>query len=281
MKSALNFILGYIFIMLCFELPAQELKVMTYNIKNDYQQEGLDTWELRKEEMARLLNDELPAIIGVQEALHNQLSDLQAHLADYSYIGVGRDDGKTAGEYCAIFYDTTQLKVIQEGTFWLSDTPDSIGIGWDAAYPRICTYGLFHHHSSGKKMWVFNTHFDHIGLKAREASARLILSKMNQLASHQEAVCVMGDFNAEEQELCIQILKDQLCDTRDIALHPGKGPVGTFNGFVDSSISRRIDYVFVKHFNVEQHTHIDRRKANGRYVSDHLPVTAIIEFNID
>jgi endonuclease/exonuclease/phosphatase family metal-dependent hydrolase len=268
-----------IVLLFCINLQAQELKVMTYNIKNDYQQEGLDTWELRKEEMAQLLNEESPTIIGVQEALLNQLSDLQAYLADYSYIGVGRDDGNTAGEYCAIFYDTTQYKVIQEGTFWLSEAPDSISIGWDAAYPRICTYGLFQHLSSGKKMWVFNTHFDHIGLNAREESARLILSEINRLNRKQEPVCLMGDLNAEEQEVCIQILNEYLNDTREIAFQITESPTGTFNGFVDAPVNKRIDYVFVKQFKVKMHAHINKRKANGRHISDHLPVMNTLVFN--
>ena len=113
--------------------------------------------------------------------MHHQVEYLAKNLSNYEYIGVGRDDGKQKGEYTALFFDKTKFSVLEESTFWLSDKSDMISVGWDASMERICTYGLFEHNATGKSIWVFNTHFDHIGVIAREKSAELIISKIKGL----------------------------------------------------------------------------------------------------
>jgi len=256
---------------------AQSISLMSYNIKNDYQKEGPDTWNHRRVAMNTLLHLYEPKILGVQEALLNQLSYLDSCLTAYKYIGVGRDDGIKAGEYCAIFYNIKQYCVLKDGTFWLSESPQKVSKGWDAAYPRICTYALFQNRSSAERFWVFNTHFDHKGIKAREESAKLILATIKQLNSTQYPVIVMGDMNATPDEFSIQLFNDELNDTYWLSEKACTGPVGTFNGFSQAPVERRIDYIFTDDIIVKSYRHISDRRQDNSHVSDHLPVLISVE----
>ena len=154
---------------------AQSHSFMTYNIRYATERDGVNAWSNRKAFLSDQIKFYSPDVFGIQEGLLRQVSYLDSALTQYQYIGVGRDDGKEKGEFSAIFYDTEKLKVIENSTFWLSETPEKISIGWDAAMERICTYALFENLVSGQKFYVFNTHFDHIGKVAREKSADLIL----------------------------------------------------------------------------------------------------------
>ncbi|MEM8889234.1 MAG: endonuclease/exonuclease/phosphatase family protein, partial [Bacteroidota bacterium] len=140
---------------------------MTYNLRYDNPNDGENRWDLRKEFLRDQLKFFEPDVMGIQEGLKHQLDYLDGELSAYSYIGVGRDDGKEKGEYTAIFYKADKLSLIRQSTFWLSESPDEISVGWDAALERICTYALFEEKAGGAKFYVFNTHFDHRGEKAR------------------------------------------------------------------------------------------------------------------
>lgn len=173
-KNAQMILVRCIALLLFFSLSklcGQEIKVMTYNIKYDNVNDTVNNWNDRKEKLVELIKHYGPSFIGMQEALHRQVAYIDSSLTDFSYIGVGREDGKVQGEYSEIHYDSTRYKVLEHKTFWLSETPDKVSVGWDAALERICTYGLFEDLNSGKKLWVFNTHFDHRGKTAREKSA--------------------------------------------------------------------------------------------------------------
>ncbi|MEA1786047.1 endonuclease/exonuclease/phosphatase family protein [Arenibacter sp. GZD96] len=278
-KNKPTLIRGILLICLVCTTPLfAQTKVLSYNIKYDAKSDKINNWELRKEEMVRLLTHYDPAFIGLQEALHNQLTYLNEALPTYNYIGVGRDDGKQKGEYAAILYDSTLYKVLQSNTFWLSKTPEKISKGWDAALERICTYGLFEHRQTKERIWVFNTHFDHVGVLARENSAQLIIDKIKTLATDTSPVILMGDFNLTPETKGISIIRDYLEDGKRSTLKPFYGPRGTFNGFDPSlNLDRRIDYIFVKNRKVKAYIHIDDRMENNRHISDHLPVYAIIE----
>lgn len=251
---------------------SQTTNIISYNIKYDTKKEGDNNWNSRKVKMINLFNYYEPAILGVQEALLNQIEYIDSSLITFKYIGVGRDDGKKAGEYSAIFYDTTIYDVLKKSTFWLSDTPKEVSVGWDAALQRICTYGLFENLTTKNKLWVFNTHFDHIGKIARENSAKLILTKIQKLNTENLPVILMGDFNAMPDERPIQIIKTQLTDGLEISYKKLYGPPGTFNGFVDKAIVKRIDYFFIHNLHVFSYTHIDDRLDNNKFISDHLPI---------
>ena len=155
-----------------------DLKLMSYNIRLDVKSDGENWWEVRKDKVAGLINYYEPDFVGLQEVLHRQLVYLKDSLQGYDYIGVGRDDGKEAGEYSCIFYKKDLYTLVEQSTFWLSPTPDQPSKGWDAALNRVCTYGFFKSKKTKEIFWVFNTHFDHMGKQARLESAKLIVQKI-------------------------------------------------------------------------------------------------------
>lgn len=258
-------------------MKGQEITLLSYNIKNDGQKEGKNNWSSRRETMVELLQWYQPQMFGVQEALSNQIEYLDNSLPDYSYVGVGRDDGNKAGEFSAIYYDSTRYRVILDSTFWLSKTPEKVSKGWDAACIRICTIGFFEDRLTKQRLWVMNTHFDHRGVKAREKSARLILKQIDEFDSDKDPLVLMGDFNAEPEDKSICLLKNKLGDAQAKSQTPFYGPSGTFNGFTTDVIMRRIDYFFVKNMVVKSYAHIDDRLDNNLHISDHLPILMKVE----
>lgn len=257
-------------------LHAQAIKCMTYNIRFDNPKDTPNAWDDRKEDVKKLISYYNPAILGTQEGLKHQLDYLQDQLPNYTYVGVGRDDGKNKGEYTAIFYDTIQVDLIEQNTFWLSETPEKVSVGWDAAMERICTYGLFKTKMEGIRFWVFNVHFDHVGKQARANATELILKKIESLTGKNDPVVLMGDFNLEPETAPIQSINKVLKDAYSHSLKPSYGPVGTFNAFNPMHpLDRRIDYIFTnQRFLVGNHRHIDDRRSQNLYPSDHLPVFA-------
>ena len=172
------------FIWFSYQTNAQEIKLITYNIRLNTQADDVNAWPLRKEKFGNLLNQYNANIWCFQEVLHKQLIDLKAMLPEYSYIGVGRDDGKESGEYSPIFYKNSLYQLVSSGTFWLSPTPNVVASkGWDAAITRICSWAQLEDKTTHKVFFVFNTHFDHIGKKARKESAKLIFATMNELTN--------------------------------------------------------------------------------------------------
>ncbi len=278
MKTNLKILLT-ILIVSTFHSFGQTTSAMSYNIRYDNPKDGENWWEKRKDAVVGLINTYHPEIFGIQEGMHHQVQYLDSSLTQYNYIGVGRDDGKTKGEYSALFYDATKYKVSKKSTFWLSEQSNKISVGWDASMERICTYGLFKHKESGNKIWVFNTHYDHIGVKAREMSSKLILSKIKKLNKAGYPVIFMGDLNSKPESNPIQTLTSKLGDTFSLSTQEHEGPIGTFNGFDPSTpLDNRIDYVFVKGIPVTSHVHINDKRTDGFFISDHLPVLVTLQF---
>ena len=247
--------------------------IISYNIRYDNKWDKENKWSLRKKRLVRLLVDYSPSIFGIQEGLHNQVNYIDSSLTNYNYIGVGREDGNTKGEFCAIYFDTDHYEVLETSTFWLSETPDVVSVGWDAALERICSYGLFKNRISDEKIWIFNSHFDHVGSIARKKSAELILKKIKELNTKSFPVVLMGDFNSNPESGPIKILKNDLQDALEISLTNLRGPKGTFNGFDNRNLlENRIDYIFVKDRKITSYRHIDDRLTNNQHISDHFPV---------
>jgi endonuclease/exonuclease/phosphatase family metal-dependent hydrolase len=244
---------------------------MTYNIRYDNKQDTVNNWEDRKAGLVNQIQEYAPAILGTQEGLLHQIEFINDNLPDYKSIGVGRYDGKNLGEFCAIFYDTTQFQVLESSTFWLSETPDKASVGWDAALERICTYGLFENRITKKRIWVFNTHFDHKGEAARESSAQLILEKIEEVNVQHYPLVLMGDFNLTPYEKPILELSQQLEEAQLISKEKNKGPAGTFNGFTATS-NKKIDYFFTKKLEVLSYQHLNDKLKSGKPISDHLAV---------
>jgi endonuclease/exonuclease/phosphatase family metal-dependent hydrolase len=262
------------FIFLISWVNAQEVTLMTYNIKLDYPKEGENSWENRKDWMMGQVNFYEPDIFGVQEAMPNQMRYMDSTMTAYNYVGVGRDDGKDEGEYSAIFYDKNKFKIITSSTFWLSQSPDQVSIGWDAVNNRVCTYALFEEVKSKAQFWVFNTHFDHVGKEARMNSVKLIMEKIKSLNDKNHPVVLMGDFNLEPETENIQMIKLDMNDSREVSEVEPFGPEGTFNGFqFEQPVSRRIDYIFVSKTNIEVKKYAVLSDSKDlKYPSDHLPV---------
>lgn len=272
-KTVINFM---ILLFAAYPVEAQ-LKVMSYNIKYANENDGENSWSKRKDYLASQIHFYEPHIFGVQEALHGQLEFLKEKLPGYEYFGKGRDDGAQKGEFSAIFYKLEKFELLEQGTFWLSSTPSTPGKGWDAAYPRVCTYGLFKEKASGKEFWVFNTHFDHVGKEARNESAPLIHKKIEELNQYDAPVILMGDLNLEPETEEVKFLSTHYKDSKKEA-EVVFGPEGTFNAYdFNSPVIRRIDYIFTNNgINVEKYGVLSDSR-NLRYPSDHLPVLVHME----
>ncbi|MEN9909629.1 MAG: hypothetical protein RLZZ540_2778 [Bacteroidota bacterium] len=273
---------GTVVLLLFFSIVinAQSLKIMTYNIRLDIASDGENTWSKRKNYFAEQIQFYEPDFFGVQEATPSQVADLSTLIPQYSFVGTARD-GIAKGEATNIYFKKDRLAVIKFSTFWLSETPDKISKGWDAAYNRICSYGLFKDLKTKKKFWVFNTHLDHIGEMAKTNGLKLILSKIKKLNSKNYPVVLMGDFNLESESNQIVELKKIMNDSREISVQPPFGPSGTFNAFRhDIAVTRLIDYIFLSKDNdikVNKYAVLSDSK-DLKYPSDHLPVYIEINF---
>ena len=262
--------------------PAQKINVMTFNIRLNIASDSLNAWPFRKDKVASQILFHEVNLLGVQEALHDQMIDLQERLPQFKYVGGGRDDGKEKGEYSAIFYDTTRLTVLNTATFWLSETPEIAGSkGWDAAITRIVTWAKFRDKLSKKVFYAFNTHFDHMGKIARKESAALLLKKVKSIAGDTPAI-ITGDFNATPTDEPIQVITDaanpvRLTDTKAISATPHYGPTGTFTGFQSKERDDQpIDYIFItRKWKVLKHATISQG-WNARFASDHFAVLATL-----
>ena len=238
-----------LFVLASLSLSAQ-LLVGSYNIryKNGGDSVKGNVWEKRCQVICDQVNFMAPEIFGAQEVLHGQLMDMLALLDGYDYIGEGRDDGKTQGEYEAIFYKRDCLRLLDQGHFWLSQTPDQPGLGWDAACVRICTWGKFARQTAtdDEAFYFFNLHMDHVGVVARCEAAKLIVTRIREIAQG-APVIVTGDFNVDQTNEIYSIFVDSgLLKDSYQAARLRFAENGTFNSFDgDLYTSSRIDHVFV------------------------------------
>ncbi len=252
-----------------------QLSVMTYNIRYDNPDDGQNQWTERKAEVVAMLNYYEPDIIGLQEALNHQREFIDHNIAGYASVGFGRDGEGTISEATPLFYKTSILEILDTHTFWLSPTPDVPSKGWDASLNRIATYAKFRIKASGRIIHVFNTHFDHLGEKAREMSAQLLVEKINELKIGGEPIILMGDLNCEGTDSPYSVLTIELQDSYK-GSPTNYGPIGTWNGFeILTPITRKIDYIFSKNLTVISCRHIDDRRENNLQLSDHLPVLTV------
>ena len=267
-------------------LQAQQMKVATYNvrysIKENYKQDSAkgEDWVSRGPAIADLIRFHQFEIFGTQEGLLHQLEDLSEWLPEFKYVGVGRDDGKKEGEHTAVFYQPKRFKVIDHGDFWLSETPDKPSMGWDGTCcHRMCTWVQFEDINSGKKFYVFNTHFDHRAVIARKESSKLILRKIDEIAGD-NAVILMGDFNGDHESEWYKTLRDAK-NINDTYLQVPKPYAlnGSFNGFGRRTEAKSvIDHVFVSDHFETMRWGILTDTYHGKFPSDHFPVVADLQF---
>lgn len=258
--------------------PSKAINVATYNLRYDTPNDGPNAWPNRKENVKALVRFHEWDIFGTQEALRHQLNGV-AELTEFAFVGKGRDDGKEAGEHSAIFYRKDRFKLLQSGDFWLRETPETPGKGWDATCcNRICSWAKFKDLNTKKEFYFFNVHFDHQGVEARRQSGHLMVKKMKEIAGNALVICT-GDFNSTPETEQIQLMKGALNDTHDVSATSAYGPEGTFNAFkFDAPMKQRIDYIFVSSpIKVLKYGVLTDAK-DQRYPSDHQPVVAKITF---
>ena len=294
-------------VLMAFSVSAQDLVVGSYNIRNSNSGDTKNGngWERR----CPVICDQVEwvgfDVFGLQEVKHNQLEDMLAGLPDYDYEGVGRDDGKQAGEYSPIFYKKERFKKLEGGTFWISETPEKVGVkGWDAALPRICSYVHLQDKVTTKRFWFFNLHMDHIGVEARREGAKLIAKKITEMCGKEPAF-VSGDFNVDQHNEAYRTIINTgvLEDSYELA-EKKFATTGTFNSF-DSNLftESRIDHIFVtEHVTVNNYAvltdgywtpndksgksrkgeaapqEINFSEHQHRCPSDHYPIAAKITF---
>ena len=257
---------------------AQSLYVGTYNIRYKNKDDSIkgNVWTKRCQVMCDQINFESPDVFGAQEVLVGQLRDMLGKLDGYSYIGVGRDDGREAGEYAAVFYKNNRVRLLDSGNFWLNETPDIPKLGWDAACIRICTWGKFKNLRTGKTFFFFNLHMDHVGIVARREAARLVVSRIKGIAKGAPTV-LTGDFNVDQTDEIYTIFTQSgiLKDAYDHA-RIRFAENGTFNNFkTDTKTNSRIDHVFVspsidvEAYGVRTDSYWTDKRRNP---SDHYPV---------
>jgi endonuclease/exonuclease/phosphatase family metal-dependent hydrolase len=261
------------------------LRVMTFNIRFDNPGDGVNRWEARRPLVKDLISRLRPDLIGTQEGLQHQVTAIADDHPEFSWYGIGRDDGAAKGEYAAVYIRQSRFDVIGKGNFWLSETPESPGsIGWDAACPRLVTWVKLHDKQADKILFFFNTHFDHIGKTARRESVGMLLSKIKEIAPDMPQI-VCGDFNLTPDTDLYKRLTAQdsagaavLFDTRTVSQHNPEGPAWSFHGFGKAADRPLLDYIFVNdRFNVTRHLTVDSQQS-GLYPSDHLPVIADLEW---
>ena len=276
----MKFLVALAFVISCSVLAqAETLDVMSYNIRCG-SCEAVDSpnyWKKRKYLVAHLIKNHNPDIIGLQEAEINQVEDLVEMLDDYSWIGVGREDGKEKGETTAILFRHQRFSLQGQQTLWLSQTPQQVSRGWDASYRRTLSIAKLMDTSTQQSLFVFNTHFDNDGELARQESAKLLLAEVAKLEA-QGNVVVTGDFNFKASSPAYATITQSLADAEKASTSPATGGTKTFNGFGENKEpDNKIDFIFVKKSAEVLSHRVDTTTYNELYPSDHFPVFSRIE----
>jgi endonuclease/exonuclease/phosphatase family metal-dependent hydrolase len=267
--------------------PAPAVRVMSFNIRYDNPRDGEDRWEKRQGMLLDTIRAYDPDLLGMQEVLAGQADVLREKLADYGFVGGGRDDGRRAGEFSPIMFRKDRFELLAHGHWWLSPTPEKVGSkGWDAALPRIVTWAKLKDRTLGVNLLLFNTHWDHIGVVARVESGKLMRRLIDDQRDPEQGdlpTIVTGDFNSTEESPQYRALTGgagagvRLTDAHR-AVHPERKPdEATYHGFKGTRDGMRIDWILHSPHWTARGASIDHTQRDGRYPSDHYPVTAELE----
>ena len=257
----------------CYDEEPAEIKVISYNVRLNTKSDGDNCWDNRKHASINMINEEKPTIFGVQEALPMQVQYLAENLPEYSYIGVGRDDGKKKGEHMAIFYRKDDVELLDGGTFWLSETPDTPSKGWDAACFRSCTWTKLKMKSNGKIFAYLNTHLDHVGKEARKEGLALIAKRAQEIVSDDMPVFLTADFNAVTSNPIFEPVKAIMKDAREVA--PETDRRATINFYQPGNEDKAdwiIDHIFFRGATPKTFKVLRDKNYGAPYISDHYPV---------
>jgi len=253
-----------------------EIKAISYNIRQSglADNDGENKWDNRKKATITMIEQEKPSVFGLQEALLEQVEYIETNLPQYNHVGVGRDDGKNAGEFMSIFYLSEKFNLLQSGTFWLSETPDSVSKGWDAECFRTVTWVKLQDIESKKEFYYFNTHFDHKGIVARENSAKLISEKIKEIAGKKASIVFGGDLNSDISDPIFNPVKKFLKVARECS--PITDNKGTMNGFGTTPNNIVLDHFFCKNVVCKEFRTLDGNYGVP-YISDHYPIEFAFE----
>jgi len=254
--------------------PAALFNIASYNLRYNNPGDGPNAWPARKEMVKALIRYHEFDIVGTQEGLADQIDDL-AQMSEFDHVGVGRDDGRRAGEHSAIFFRKSRFALLDKGDFWLSETPERPSFGWDArCCHRLASWARLRDRATQREFYVFSVHFDHEGEVARRESAGLLLRKIAEISRGAPAICV-GDFNSTPETVQIQAMSKAMRDASRASKAPPYGPAGTYNGFrLDAAMNERIDYIFVDPRVEVLKYAVLSDSLERRYPSDHHPVVA-------
>ena len=250
-----------------------ELKVMSYNIRMGSANDGTNSWVYRCGGTIEMLKDQKPDVFGVQEALGDQLEFIEEYAKDYDHVGVGRDDGKKAGEYMAIFWNKKTMKILKWGTFWLSETPEKPSMGWDAACMRTATWALVKDKRTGKRFYFVNTHLDHVGAEARKNGLKLIVDRIEEINPQGYPMVLTGDFNIRPTAPELKELDTRMKSARKYATQTDSHQ--TFNNWGKAPADDIIDYIYYSGFSscLEYQT-VTKKYYDRKFISDHYPIAA-------
>lgn len=270
---------SFLFILVVqFSFSQSIIEVMSYNIRLASADDGENHWDIRKQQLKDLINYYEADFIGMQEAQKSQIKFLLQNNESYAFLGRPRSEDENA-EFSCIFYLKNKYKVLKEKTFWLSDNPTESSKSWDAAYPRIVSYALFQNIKTNKKVWILNTHFDHVGVLARQKSAEIILEKIKELQKENNVpIVLMGDFNSIKSDAWMQPLMRYLQEASSSSVSKPYGDLATWNAFsFKVKPEKQIDFIFTSKYNtVIQKFRTITDFYDFKYPSDHFPVLATV-----
>lgn len=257
------------------------INVMSFNIRYDNPEDADNNWKYRRDRAANAVKFYDVDVMGTQETLHNQLVDLKDRLPEYEVIGVGREDGKEAGEYNPVWYKKDRFTALGSGYFWLSETPDTPSKGWDGACERIATWVKLTDNNTGKSFFFINTHLDHVGVQARREGINLLFDKINEFSGGLPVI-LTGDFNSTPESDVIKHITDvsdskHLDDSRRLS-DVVYGPSWSFHDFGSIPYAQRplLDYVFVRgDMDVDRYGVLAETENEG-YLSDHAPLLVTV-----
>ncbi len=270
-----------------------EITVVSYNMRHSQGDDGDNSWPFRKQATPAMIEAIQPDIFGVQEALKDQVEFLAAECPEYGHYGLGRDDGISDGEHMAIYYKKDVFNLLDTFTFWLSETPDTPSLGWDAACNRTATVAFLEHKATKKRFYFVNTHLDHVGMEAQKNGLLLIVKRIADINPEGLPLILTGDFNMVSYNEAILGLDKFMLNTRSVA--PVTDSLPTFNGWGEAlehaaigdnmkglpTKELIIDYIFYSPKDstmCKEYRTINESFENVPYISDHYPIMAVFTF---
>lgn len=253
------------------------INVMSFNIRQNRVDDGINSWDNRKNAVVAMLNDIAPDVMGVQEAYRDQVNYIARHCPEYQNVGWGRENGHSKGEHTSIFYNANKFKLVKKGMFWLSETPNTPSIGWDAKYKRTATWIVLKSNENGKEFLIVNTHLDNRGIEAKRLGLRMICDWIEDNGYSDLPYVLMGDFNTRPTDEILDELNSRMSCARLCAQVADQ--IGSFSGYGKRDVFPIIDYIYYTGFDACRSFKVNTHEYDGtKYISDHYPIYAVLEY---